>query len=233
MIDTVQNESTKTKKKFASPEAVLSALNVCYDKAIIGIPKTKNCYELANEYLHKYDDRETAAKEFIKWQIAKCTTTGFVTGFGGGFTMLATIPADLATTWYIQLRMISVLSIIGGLDPTDDYVRTLAYITLTGSSVTKALKDVGIKVANKAALAAVKRIPGKLLITINQKVGFRLFTKMGTKGLINFCKIVPVAGAVVGAGLDFTETKLIASKAYKTFILNDLNDSNDLNDLNN
>lgn len=213
--------SQEAPDKAGTPEAVLKALNFCYGKAVTGIPKTKNCYELADEYLKKYPDRQKAAKKFINWQIAKCTTTGFVAGFGGLATMAIAIPADLTTTWYIQLRMIAVLAIIAGLEPSDDCVRTLAYIIISGSSLTKALKEVGIKVANKAALAAIKKIPGSLLISINKKVCFRLFTKMGSKGVINLGKIVPVAGALVGAGLDFAETKVVASRAFKTFILND------------
>lgn len=213
--------SRETPDKARTPEAVLNALNFCYDKALTGIPKTKNCYELANEYLKKYPDRQEAAKKFINWQIAKCTTTGFVTGFGGLATMAIAIPADLTTTWYIQLRMIAVLAIIAGLEPSDDYVRTLAYITITGSSVAKALKEAGVQIASKAALAAIKKIPGAALISLNKKVGFRLLTKMGSKGVINLGKVVPVAGALVGAGFDFAETKVISSRAFKTFILND------------
>ena len=53
---------------------------------------------------------------------------------------------------------------------------------------------------------------------INQKVGFRLLTKFGTKGIINIGKAVPFVGGVIGGGFDFTETKLIASRAYKMFI---------------
>ena len=215
-----KNKTEKSDKKL-TPEKTFNILNFCYDKALSGIPKTKNCYELADEYLNKYNDREKAAKEFMKWQVAKCATTGFIAGFGGGFTMVVSIPADLATVWYIQLRMLAVMAIIGGLDPTDDYVRTLAYICIAGSSVSQALKEAGVKIANKVAMAGVKRIPGKVLIAINKKVGFRLFTKLGEKGAINLVKLVPVVGAVAGGGMDLVETKMIASKAYKTFILND------------
>ena len=58
-------------------------------------------------------------------------------------------------------------------------------------------------------------------IKINQKVGFRLLTKFGTKGLINLGKAIPVVGGVISGGFDFVETKIIADRAYKMFVLND------------
>ena len=65
----------------------------------------------------------------------------------------------------------------------------------------------------------LKKLPGAVLTKINQKVGFRLLTKFGTKGAVNLVKVVPVAGALVGAGIDYGSTKLIADKAYNAFLL--------------
>ena len=63
----------------------------------------------------------------------------------------------------------------------------------------------------------IKRIPGKVLTKINQKVGFRFITKFGTKGIINMGKLVPGVGAIIGGGLDFAETKAIGDRTYKCF----------------
>lgn len=221
-----QTPEGKKKKPILTQETVMKALDWSYDKSLVGLPKAKSCYELAEEYLKHHekieDDNERViknAKEFIKWQITKCTATGFVTGLGGIITIPVTLPADLVTVWYVQLRMIATLAVMGGFDPKEDCVRSLAYVCLTGSSANKILKEAGIQIANKATMAAIKRIPGKVLISINKKVGFRLVTKFGTKGVINLGKCVPVVGGIVSGGLDFAETKVIASKAFKTFII--------------
>ncbi len=211
-----------TKQTALTPEKIMSVLDTCYDKSLTGIPTLKTCFEIANEYLSKYADSdkpaEKAAKEFIRWQVAKCTTTGFITGLGGIVTIPVTLPADLVTVWYVQLRMIATLAIIGGFDPAEDTVRSLSYICMTGTSVSKFCKQAGIQIVEKTTMAAIKRIPGKALTAINQKVGFRLVTKLGSKGVINLGKLVPVVGGVVGGGLDFAETKIIATKAYDAFI---------------
>ncbi len=75
------------------------------------------------------------------------------------------------------------------------------------------------------AKTPVNKIPGKVLTKINQKVGFRFLTKFGTKGLINIGKAIPVVGSVISGGFDFAETKIIADRAYKMFILGDFSSS--------
>ena len=76
-------------------------------------------------------------------------------------------------------------------------------------------------------MAMVKKIPGEVLVKINQKVGFRFLTKLGSKGLINIGKAVPVVGGIIGGGFDFAETRVIANRAYKMFILNDFSSSSE------
>ena len=70
----------------------------------------------------------------------------------------------------------------------------------------------------------MKKLPGKVLTKINQKVGFRFITKFGTKGLVNLGKLVPVVGGVIGGTLDFAETKVIANRAIKWFVENDFSE---------
>ena len=60
-----------------------------------------------------------------------------------------------------------------------------------------------------------------MIVKINQKVGFRLITKFGEKGIINLGKMIPGIGALINGGLDFAETKIIANRAYKMFFKGD------------
>ena len=62
---------------------------------------------------------------------------------------------------------------------------------------------------------------------INQRFGMRLLTKFGEKGVINLVKVVPLAGAIVGLGLDAASTKIIAKHAVKMFIDNPYNPNDD------
>ena len=210
------------KKATFTPNDIMKLLDKLYENCIHGIPKiSPPISQLANDYLSKHDDTSEAAKSFINYQIAKCTTSGFITGFGGLITLPISIPANIGSVLYVQMRMIACLAYMGGYDTNSDQVQTLVYACLAGLSIDQIVKQFGIKFGMKFANNLVNKIPGKVLIKINQKVGFRFLTKFGTKGLINIGKLIPVVGAIISGGFDFTETKIIADRAYKMFILND------------
>lgn len=204
--------------KIVTEEQMMELLDNCYSKSLNGIEKVSPSIEkFAEDYLAKSDNNEDAARKMLKNQIAKCTTSGFITGFGGVITLPVSIPANVGSVLYVQMRMIACTAYLAGYDVKSDQVQTLVYACLAGVSVSSILKQTGIKIGNKVAMNLVKKIPGATLTKINQKVGFRLVTKFGSKGLINIGKMVPVVGAVVGGGFDLVETKIIAERAYKWF----------------
>ena len=215
------------KKKKITQEDVMKLLEGCYDKCINGIPKVSpNVEDLANDYLKKHKTKEEACKAMIKNQIAKCTTSGFLTGFGGLITLPVAIPANVGSVIYVQMRMIACIAYMNGYDLNCDQTQTFVYACLAGVSVNQLVKAVGVKFGVKFANSMIKKIPGKILTKINQKVGFRFLTKFGTKGLVNLGKLVPGVGAVIGGGLDYSETKIISKRAYKWFMEGDFS-SND------
>lgn len=217
----------KTKIKLTQ-EDIMAMLDKLYDNSIQGIPKVSPpISKMAEDYLSKSKGVDAAAKSFIKNQIAKCTTSGFLTGLGGLITLPVAIPANISSVLYVQMRMIACLAHMGGYDTNSDQVQTLVYACLAGISVDQVVKQVGIQVGVKTATAMVKKIPGTVLTKINQKVGFRLLTKFGTKGVINIGKAIPVVGGVISGGFDFAETKVIANRAYRMFIKGDFSESED------
>ena len=214
--------SKKEKKRVISQEDVMKILDSCYEKCLNGIPKVSpSVEEMANDYLKKYKTKEEACKAMIRNQITKCATSGFITGFGGFITMPVTLPANITSVIYVQMRMIACTSYMAGFDLNSDQTQTLVYACLAGVAVNNVIKQAGIKFGVKFANGLIKKIPGKVLIKINQKVGFRFATKFGTKGIINLGKLIPGVGAVIGGGLDLVETKIIAERSYKWFFEHD------------
>lgn len=202
-----------------SEEQMVQVLDTLYNKALEGIPKvSKSVDELAESYLQKYESAEEAAQRLIKYQIVKCGTSGFLSGMGGLITLPISIPANVSSVLYIQLRMIASIAKIGGFDIRSDQVQTLVYVCLTGTAIADIFKQTGIKIGQKITESAIKSVPGKVLTSINQKVGFRLITKFGETGVINLVKVIPVAGGLVGGTMDIASTKVIAANAYSLFI---------------
>ena len=209
-------------KKGISQEDIMALLATCYEKCLNGVPHVSpSVEELAKDYLSKYSTKQQACKAMLNNQIIKCTTSGFITGFGGIITLPVTVPANIGSVLYVQMRMIACTAYMAGFELNSDQTQTFVYACLAGVSVNKLVKQAGIKFGVKFANGLIKKIPGKVLTKINQKVGFRFITKFGSKGIINLGKLVPGVGAVIGGGLDLVETKAISARAYKWFFEGD------------
>lgn len=129
-----------------------------------------------------------------------------------------TLPANITSVLYVQVRMIAAIAHIGGYDVRNDRVKAIIYSCLVANGAKDVAKDVGIAVGNKLALNAVKGISGKTLIEINRRVGFRLLTKFGEKGIINLGRAVPLIGGVIGGTFDLVTTNAVGNVARATFI---------------
>lgn len=209
-------------RKGLSQDDIMKLLEACYEKCLNGVPKVSPSVEcMANDYLTKYSSKEEACKAMIRNQVAKCTTSGFIAGFGGVITMPVTLPANVGSVLYVQMRMIACVAYMNGFELNSDQTQTFVYACLAGVAVNELVKEAGIKFGMKFANGLIKKIPGKVLTKINQKVGFRFITKFGTKGIVNLGKMLPGVGAVIGGGLDLVETKVIAARAYKWFFEGD------------
>lgn len=177
-------------------------LDTIYEKALNGIPMVSHSVdEIADDYLSHHDTPEAAARSLARWQVAKCGTSGFLSGLGGIVTLPVTVPANIGSVIYVQMRMIAAIAKMGGYDVNSDQVQTMVYMCLTGSTIADIVKETGIQIGTKSLTAAIKKIPGSVLTKINQKIGFRFLTKFGEKGAINLGKLVPIAGGLIGGAL--------------------------------
>lgn len=211
-----------SKKQIVSQEDIMKLLDSCYEKCLNGIPKVSiNVEDMANDYLKKHKTKEEACKAMLRNQITKCTTSGVVTGLGGFITIPVAIPANIGSVIYVQMRMIACAAHMANYDLNSDQTQTFIYACLGGVALNNLVKQAGIKFGTKLANGLIKKIPGAILIKINQKVGFRFLTKFGTKGIVNFGNLIPGVGAIVGGGLDLVETKIIADRTYKWFMEGD------------
>ena len=197
---------------------IMDVLNWSYDKAVQGVAGLDSAYDLADDYLKQEGSLHAQVNSLIRWQNTKAGTSGFLTGLGGIITLPVAIPANVASVMYVQIRMIAAIAHMGGYNLNDDRVKSLVFLCLTGNAAKDILKDVGIVVGKKLAENAIKNISGKTIVAINKKVGFRLLTKFGEKGVINLGKAIPLLGGVVGATFDSVSTNTVGNIARNTFI---------------
>ena len=208
------------KDEFAtlSQRKIIQAMNWAYDKAVNGVPGLDSAEELAACYLKKEGSLKEQINSLIRWQNTKAGTTGFVTGLGGMLTIPATLPVNITSVLFIQIRMIAAIAKMCGFDLKDDKVQTLVYVCLVGSSSSEIIKDLGIQISGKLAIAAIKKIPKAVITKINQAVGFRLLTKFGQKGFINLGKAVPLIGGIIGGVFDVVSTNTVGNTARNLFM---------------
>ncbi len=222
---------SETRKTILTQDNIMKILNECYEKSLNGVPVASSPIDtMVEDYMSKYNDPEIACKQMLKNQVAKCTTSGIVTGFGGVITLPITVPANISTVLYVQMRMVACTAAMAGLDIRSDMVQTLVYACLAGVSVNQVVKKTGIKFGTKLAEQGIKKIPGKTFAKVNNRLGFKFITKFGEKGIINLGKLLPGVGAAINGGFDYAETKIIANRAYKMFFEGDLSAGETLED---
>ena len=105
-----------------SQKLIMQSLEWAYAKAVNGVVGLGSAEELAQEYLKEGDSLPEQINNLIRWQNAKAGTSGFLTGIGGILTIPVTLPANITSILYIQLRMIAAIAIMCGYDVKDGSV---------------------------------------------------------------------------------------------------------------
>lgn len=198
---------------------ITTLLQKGYEAVVDGsIPGMASAEELAASYLKDYTDKMAAANALVRSQNAKCAACGLLLGATGSLAIPVTLPADLVSTTIIHLRTTAAIAAIAGYDLHDDRVQTLVLLTLTGESVDKLLRPMGISTAQAIATAGINAIPRRFIGRINSAVGKRLISKFSEKGIIQLGKLVPLAGGILSAAVDGAMSHMIAKVAIKTFL---------------
>jgi len=132
-------------------------------------------------------------------------------------TLPVAVPASVYASWVVQARVSAAVARLYGYSPDDDRVRRMVLMTLLGDAGKEALKAAGVTAGNKIGMRLLERLPGRILVAINKKVGFRLLTKAGEKGVVNLVQLVPLLGGVVSGAIDTAATIAVGKTAKAGF----------------
>ncbi|MBN3932547.1 EcsC family protein [Streptomyces verrucosisporus] len=162
------------------------------------------------------DDIDAVIARLIKESVAAAGTQGFVTGLGGLLTAGVTIPANVAASIAVNMRMVGAIAHLRGWDVHDPHGRTVAMMLAIGMSAQNVLAAFGVKVSQKFGEQMIKKIPMTVIHAINKKAGFHLVAKYGTKrAAITLAKGIPILGGIVGGAVDAGSTAVIGRTADK------------------
>lgn len=196
---------------------LMTFLKGTYDKVTGDLPVVGSARDLAEEYKKPGKTPHECVDSLIRWQCSKTASSGFLMGLGGLITMPVTLPADLAQSWYIQLRMSAAIAHLYAHDIYSDQLKTFCIMCLCGKGVQNILKEVAKKTGEAFAKKAIKNLSVEVIKSINKAVGCRLITKAGQTGVVNLTKMIPVVGGVVGGTFNSVSTYAVGKAAKHLF----------------
>lgn len=176
---------------------ITKIFNWAYNKALTGYVGADSAYKLGDDFLKEKGSIDKQVDKLIRWQSSKAAVSGFLTGVGGFAFMPFSLPANVVSVIYIQIRMISAIAYMGGHDIQSDQVKTLVLGAMVGNGAKQIVKSMSIR--------------------SGEKMGTKLIAKMGGKG---FGKALPLVGGFIGGALDAGATQVVGKMAKKLFIDN-------------
>ncbi len=199
---------------------MMKIANMALNTALKGVGPFKAAQTLADGFMRnaKYKDDDERVKALIRSQCWASGGSGFVTGLGGGTTLVVGgMAVDLASVLAINMRMVAAIALIRGYDLQDETVRMALLLTAIGTNLEEALGNVGVHVGKAGCKALINKIPKKLIAKINKFFGQKLITKFGQKGVIQLGKAVPFVGGLVGGAVNAVGCRSIGKLADKAF----------------
>ena len=190
------------------------------DVGIDGKGPFDSAQKVADIAIAEHPEADGAIDAMVRSHLKLAAAGGFVTGLGGFVTMPIALPANVLGFYLVATRMVAGIAAARGYDIRQPEVRSAVLLALVGADSDDLLKKLpplsGVSTGRLANLAA-QRLPGPALLALNKGIGFRLLNQVGRKSLARFGKAVPLAGGVVGAGLDTYLLKRIADHARHEF----------------
>jgi hypothetical protein len=187
------------------------------DVGIDGKGRFDSAQKVADVARAEHSDAERAIDAIVRSHLRLAAAGGFITSLGGFVTMPIALPANVLEFYLVATRMVAGIASTRGYDILRPEVRSAILLALVGADSDDLLKKAGYASTGRLAGLAVERLPGPVLLAVNKGVGFRLLNQVGKKSLTRFGKAVPLAGGVVGAGVDAYLLKRIADHTRHEF----------------
>jgi hypothetical protein len=197
---------------------VARLVQVLLDAGIDGLGPLRSARELADLALRDTRTTEGAVKKMIRSHVVKGGVGGFVTSVGGFVTMPIALPVNVVEFYVGATRMVAGIAALRGYDLDDPQVRSAVLLTLVGSEADEVLAKAGLTGKTGRVVGLVgQQLPPAALLMLNKAIGFRILRGVGEKAFARLGRAIPLAGGVVGGGIDVWMMKRIADHALGEF----------------
>jgi hypothetical protein len=196
-------------------------VQVLLDAGIDGLGPLKSARELADVARLETRTTDGAVKKIVRSHVVKGGVGGFVTSVGGFVTMPVALPANVIEFYVGATRMVAAIANLKGYDVDDPQVRTAVLLTLVGSEADDVLAKAGLTGGSGGSGKVVglvgQQLPPAALLILNKAIAFRLLRGFGEKAFSRLGRGIPLAGGVLGGGIDVWMMKRIADHAMGEF----------------
>lgn len=197
--------------------SIMRALDWAWARAAKGLPGQESAEALARRHMDPDTPLEARLTALVRSHQYRAAAAGFCTNLGGLPLLPAALPANLASTLYLQLRMVQAMAIVCGHDLTDARVRALCGLCLCGSKAAEVATACGVRLGGGLTTRMLGLIGAETVARINRLVGFRLLANLGGTGLVSASRVIPVIGGLTGAACDAAVTAGIGLAARRVF----------------
>jgi len=207
---------------------IIKVLEWIYEKSLCpGVKGIKSAYQLAEQFNNKTNHLQTNIDALIRAQNIQSASSGFFLGLGGFITMPATLPADITSTLFLQIRMILAIALMSGFDEKDDRVKLLVYSCLADTVEDEIIHEVKNQIVSNIAQTGITETIKNISVSQATQIAIRraqttvaakLTAHVGAKGGSHLTKVIPFIGGIVGATANTWSTNKIGKRAKSTFL---------------
>jgi len=187
------------------------------DVGIDGRGPFRSAQSVVDFTLAEHQDVEPAIDALIRSHLRLAAANGFVTSLGGFVALPVALPANIAGFYLVATRVVAGIAASRGHAISKPDVRSAVLLALVGADADDLLSKAGGAGSGHLVNLAAERLPGPVLMAVRKGVMFRLLCRVFKRSFSRFGKAVPVAGGLVGAGLDAYLLKRIADHARLEF----------------
>lgn len=173
---------------------------------------------VADDQLAESDgDIEAAVRRLTASHVRLAASSGLLTSLGGAATMVVTAPAGITGLYLVCTRLAASIAAVRGHDLDDPVVRTAILLCVLGPDGSELAEHTGIDLQEVSLLTGLRRLPPEVREQLDHRVGFRLASRAGRRGVLNLTKLIPVVAGPIGAGADGIAARSVATYADVAF----------------
>jgi uncharacterized protein (DUF697 family) len=198
-----------------APQAGGGLLRRVLEVAIDGVGKVPSAKTVAARQMERSGGSvDEAVDAIIESHVRAGSAQGFMTNLGGVAMLPVAVPANVAGTAVIQVRMIAAIAHLRGYDLDDNRVRTAIMMCLLGGEeVARRISD-GTLPTSPMAVATAPIFDPALDRRVAEEVLADLLGRVGGKNLaLVVTKRVPLIGGGIGAVMDGIATRQLGKYA--------------------